>query len=152
MDGLELVGAQKAQVVGLDETGPLGLVPPRRLGGIAGPLGENDVVGGYRFVDQAQRVGLDSVVSGYGVGRRERRDDVGVAALQVPEVVQIAVGEDDEPAALRAGISAGLLLAHKRILIRRLGFEDDQRESLGVQQEEVYSTILRPLEVLSELI
>ena len=91
VDRLELVGAQEAQLVGLDEAGSLGLVPPGRLRGVAGPLGQHDVVVADPFLDQALRVGFDLSVAGYRVRRRERGDDVGIATFQVPEVMQIAV-------------------------------------------------------------
>jgi hypothetical protein len=44
-----------------------------------------------------------------GVGSRERRDDVRIAALQIPEVVQVAIRKDDEPAVLGTRVPPGLL-------------------------------------------
>ena len=76
-------------------------------------------------------------------GRRERGDDVGIAALEIPEVVQVAVGEDDEAAVLGPGVLAGLLLADERVLVLRLGLEDDEREALGVEEEEVDEALAR---------
>ena len=70
-----------------------------------------------------------------GVGKRG--DDVGVAAFEVPEVVQVAVGEDDEAAILGPGVLARLLLADERIFVFGLGFKDDEREALCVEQQEI---------------
>ena len=64
--------------------------------------------------------------------------------------MQIAVGEDDEAAVLGTGVLAGLLLGNQRIFVLGLGFEDDEREALGVEQEEVDEPFLGLLEVVAE--
>ena len=64
--------------------------------------------------------------------------------------MQVAVGEDDEAAVLGLGVFAGLLLADERVLVLGLGFEDDEREALGVEQQEVDEALARLLEVLAE--
>ena len=48
------------------------------------------------------------------------------------------------------GVLAGLLLADERILVLRLGLEDDEREALGVEQQEVDEALARLLEVVAE--
>ena len=83
-----------------------------------------------------------------GVGKRG--DDVGVAAFEVPEVMQVAVGEDDEAAVLGLGVFARLLLADERVFVLGLGFEDDEGEALFVEQQEVDEAFARFLEVLAE--
>ena len=83
-------------------------------------------------------------------GARERGDDVGVAALQVPEVVQVAVGEDHEAAVLGLGVFAGLLLADEWVPVLRFGLQDNKREAFGVQQQEIDETLDRLLEVLAK--
>ena len=137
MDRSELVGTQKAQIVGLNEAGALGFILPRSFRGIMRPVGESDVIFANLFRDQALRVGRDLSVAGYRVRRREGGDDIGVAAFQIPEVMQIAVRQDDEAAILGAGVFACLLLADERVLVLRLGFQDDQGEPLGVEEQEV---------------
>ena len=73
-----------------------------------------------------------------------------VAPLQVPEVVEVAIGEDDKPAALRSGVLSGLLFAGQRVAVFRLGLEHDEGKSPGVQQEEVDESPAGLLEVVSE--
>ena len=93
---------------------------------------------------------ISSRVADDRVGRRKRGDDVGVAAFEIPEVVQVAVGEDDEAAVLRARVLPGLFLRRERILILGLGLEDDEREAPGVEQEEVDEALAGLLEVVAE--
>ena len=57
--------------------------------------------------------------------------------------MQVAVGEDDEAAVLGLGVLAGLLLADERVLVLGLGFEDDEREALVVEQQEVDEALAR---------
>jgi hypothetical protein len=50
---------------------------------------------------------------------------------------------------LQFGVLAHLLLADQRILVFRLGFEDDEREACLVEQQEVDEPIACLLEVLA---
>ena len=115
MDRSELVGTQKAQIVGLNEAGALGFILPRSFRGIMRPVGESDVIFANLFRDQALRVGRDLSVAGYRVRRREGDDDIGVATIQIPEVMQ-AVRQDDEAAILGAGVFV-LAIIGKRIFL-----------------------------------
>ena len=150
VDGLLLVEAEEAEAVQLDEAGALGFVLPCGFRGVAGALGEDDVVIADGFLDEAFRVGHGLLVAGDGGGRRKRGDDVGVAAFEIPEVMQVAVGEDDEAAVLGLGVFARLLLADERAFVLGLGFEDDEGEALFVEQEEVDEAFGGFLEVLAE--
>ena len=58
---------------------------------------------------------------------------MGIAAIEIPEIVQIAVGENDESAVLGAGVLARLFFTDERVLVRGLGFEDEQRKPFFVQ-------------------
>ena len=64
--------------------------------------------------------------------------------------MQIAVGEHDEAAVLRLGVFARLFLADERILVPGLGFEDEEREAPGVEQEKVDVAFCGFLEVVAE--
>ena len=150
VDGLQLVGAQKPQRVGLDEARTFRGVLPRGLGRIAGPLGADDVVVGDRLVDQALRVGRDRAAGVHGVGRGKRGDEVGIAALQVPEIVQVAVGEQDEAAVQGAGVFACLFLAGQRILVLGLGLQHDERKAFCVEQQKIDETLGRRVEVVAQ--
>ena len=150
VNGLQLIGPQETQFVGLDVAGALGLVAPRRFGLVVRALGQHDVVVADLVLDEALRVGRDLLVADHRVRRREGRNEVGVAALQVPEVVQVAVGEDDEAAVLGLGVFAGLLLADERVLVLRFGLKDDEREAFGVEQQEVDEALARLLEVVAK--
>lgn len=150
MNGLELVGAQEAQLVGLDVGGALGRVLPAGLGLVGRSLGQDDVVIFDALVDQALRIRDDLLVPNDRIRGRERSDDVGIPAFQIPEVVQVAVGEDDEAAVLGTGVLAGLLLPDERVFVLRLGLEDDQREAATVEQKEINKPSRGSLEVLAE--
>ena len=63
VDGLQLIGPQEAQLVGLDVAGALRFVLPRRLGLVVRALGQNDVVVADLLLDQALRIGRDLLVA-----------------------------------------------------------------------------------------
>ena len=98
MDGFLLIRAEKAESVGLDEGRSLGFALPSRLGGVARALGQNDVIVIHRFRDQLLGVGGDFLESDHRGGSGKCRDDGGIPSLQVPEVVDVPVGKDDEAA------------------------------------------------------
>ena len=60
--------------------------PARRFGLVVRALGQHDVVVADLVLDEALRVGRDLLVADHRVQRREGRNEVEVAALQVPEV------------------------------------------------------------------
>ena len=151
-DGLELIRAQKTQFVGLDEAGAFRGVSPRDFGRIAGPLGADDVVVVDRLVDQAPRIGRDRAGGVRGLGRGKRGDEVGVAALQVPEIMQVAVGEQNEAAVQRAGVFARLFLARQRIPVLGLGFQHDERKALGVEQQKIHEARGGVVEVVAQAV
>lgn len=150
VDGPQLIGPQEAQLVGGDVSRALGFVCPPGLGGVGRALGQGDVIVVDLFFDQTRRVGCDLLVAGDGFGRRKRGDDVGIAAFQIPEVMQVAVREDDKAAVLRTGVSARLLLADQRIFTFGLGFQHQQRKTLGIQQQEIDEALAGGLEVVAE--
>ena len=150
--GALLVVAQEAQFVLLDEFVAFGEGVPAGFGGVAGALREGDVVAADRLDDQPLRVGLEGVVALERVGRRIAGDEVRVALLQIPEVVQVAIGKDDEAAFLRLGVLARLLLADQRILVFGLGFEHKQRFAVFVEQQEVDEAVAGLLEVFAEFV
>ena len=150
MDGLELVGPQEAQLVGLDVGRALGRVLPAGFRLRSWALREDDVVVADFFVRQPRRVGRDLLVADHRLRGGKGGDDVGVAALQIPEVMQVAVGENDEAAVLRAGVFAGLLLADQRVLVLGLGLQHQQRKALGIQQQEIDEALAGGLEVVAQ--
>lgn len=93
------------------------------------------------LIDKPPGVGRDVLVADYRLGRRKGSDDVRIAALHIPKVMKIAIGEDDEAAILRLRIFAGLFFADQRIFIFGLGFENDERKASVVEQEEVDETL-----------
>ena len=132
-----LVRTQEAQVVRANVAGALVLVLERSCGGVAGSLGQDDVIAVDLLGCQTMRIWLYLPIAEHRVGRREGCDDVRVAALEVPEVMEIAVREDDEAAILRVCISARLLLADQRVLVLGFRLEHDERESAFVEQQKV---------------
>ena len=95
-----MIGPEKAETVCVDEAGAFGLILPCSLGSIAGALGEDDVVVFYDFFNEAFGIGDGFLIPHYGTGRRKGAYNVRIAAFEVPEVMKVAVGEDDEAAVL----------------------------------------------------
>lgn len=69
----------------------LGFVFVGGFGGVAGALGEDDVVAVDGFGFQLLRVGFRLLVTGDGLGGWEGCDEGGVGAFEIPEVVEVAV-------------------------------------------------------------
>jgi len=150
VNGLQLIGPQETQVVGLDVTGTLRFIPPRGFGLVVRALGKNDVVLADLLLDEASRIRHDLLVADYRVRGREGGDDVRVAAFEIPEIVQVAVGEDHEAAVLGTGVLAGLFLADERVLVFGLCLKDDEGKSLRIEQEEVDETLAGLLKVVAQ--
>lgn len=150
MNRLQLIRPQKAEFVGLDVVRSFRFVEPTRFAGVVRPLGERDVIVVDIFADQPAGIGDFFLERRHRFGRRERCDDVWIAALQIPEIMQVAIGENDKAAILRAGVLAGLLLAIERVFLLALGFEDDEWIALLVEKQEVDVTLLRILKVVAE--
>ena len=87
-----------------------------------------------------------------GCGRRKGGDEVRIAALKIPEVMQVAVGKDDEPAVLRFGVFACLLFTDQWIFVFGFGFEDDEGGAFLVQQQEIDEASARIFEVHAEFV
>ena len=146
----QLIGPQEPQLIGLNIVGTLRFVLPARFVRVAGPLRQHDVIVADRLIDETLRIGSHLLIAHHRIRCGERGDDVGVAPVQVPEIMQIAVREDDEAAILRAGIFASLLLADERILIFRFGLKDDEGEPLGIEQQEINKALCGFLKVVAE--
>ena len=95
-----LIEPEKAQSIRLDEPRSFGFVFPSGFGGITRALREDDVIVANDFLDETIGIGDGLLVACYGLWRRKRGDDVRGASLEIPEVVQVAVGKDDEAAVL----------------------------------------------------
>ena len=142
VNGPHLVVAQEPQAVRPDEVGTFVLVAPGGLRRVCGPLGQDDVIVMHALVHQSLWIRCEVLVDAYGVLRWEDSDDPGIAMLEIPEEVQVAVGEDYETAVPRTCIAAGLLFTGQRVLGLGLGFEHDKRKALVVQQQKVDHTAL----------
>ena len=137
VNGAKLVVPQEAKAVGADVAGAFSLVEPSRFRGVVGPLRQHDVVRANRFINQTLRVGKRLTKGADRFRRGEGGDEVGIAAFQVPEIMQVAVGQHDEPAIQGARIAARLLLADQRLLALRLRLQHHQRETPVVQQQKI---------------
>ena len=150
VDGLELIGPEKTQLVGLDVAGAFRFVLPGGFGCVVRALGANDVVRADLLFDQSLRIGRELLVTSDRVRCRKRGDDVGIAAFEIPEVVQVAVGKNDEATVLRLGVFARLLFADEWIFVFGLGFENKQRKAFGIEQEKVDKAFCALFEVGAE--
>ena len=88
VNGIQLVGPQKSQVVCLDVAWALRLVAPSRFGLIVRALCQDDVVIFDALFDEALWVRRDLLVSHDRLWSRKGRDEIGIAAFQIPEIVQ----------------------------------------------------------------
>ena len=88
-------------------------------------------------LDEALRVGKRLTESADRFRPGEGGDEVRIAAFQVPEVMQVAVRQHDEPAIQGARIATRLLLADQRLFALRLCFQHHQREAPVVQQQKI---------------
>ena len=149
-DGFLLVRTQEAKPVDLDKARALGFVLPCGFRGVVRALGEDDIVILNGFLNKAFRVGRGLLVAGDRGRRRERRDDIRIPAFEVPEVMQVAVGENDEAAVLGLGVFACLLFSDERAFVLGFGFKDDEGERFFVEQKEVDESRAGFLEILAK--
>ena len=147
---LLLIRTQEAQAVAVDEGGPLRFILPSRLSRIARPLRHHDVVVTHNLVHQAFRIGRRLLVAHNRRRCRETGDDIRIAALKVPEVVQVAIGKNDKSAVLSLGVLPRLLLANQRTLALGLGLQNDKGKAAVIEQQEIHKAIGRLLEILSQ--
>ena len=99
-DGFLLIGPEEAQTVGINIALAFSFILPRGVGGIIGALGKNNVVVAYGLCNKALGVGNTLLVAHYRCRLWKGGYDIGVAALKIPEVMQIAIGQDDKTAIL----------------------------------------------------
>lgn|GEM_PF-6264771 len=151
VDGPLLIGTQETQAVDLNKTGAFRLVFPTRLISVTGPLCQSNIIFADLLFYETLRVGLDVLISLDGIGIGESGDEIGAAPLQIPEVVQIAVGKDNEAAVLRARIFAGLLFANEWILVFGLCLQNDERKALFIQEEEIDEAVFGFFKILAKL-
>jgi len=64
-----------------------------------------------------------------GIWSWKARDDMRVSLFQIPEIMQVAIRENNDAAVLGLGVFTGLFLADERILILGFRFEYDQGET-----------------------
>ena len=152
VDGFSLIRTEEAEAVGLDEGGALGFVLPSSLGGVAGSLGQGDVIVIHGFPYELLRLGGHFLEADDRGRRGEGGDDGGIPALEVPEIVDIPVGKDDEPAVERPGIAAGLFLANQGVFVLGLGLQHDQWKPLLVEHQEIDESLGGLLEVFPDFV
>ena len=147
-DSLELIGAQELQLRVFDIALTLGGVIPARVVRIVGVLRDGNIVGFDSFADEGVWIRLESVEVVQGLGIRKLCYEDGVALLQVPEVMQVAIGEDDKSNVPRVSVLPGLFLAHQRIEFLGFGFQDGHGKAPFVKQEVIDVAVSRLLEII----
>ena len=146
----KLVRTEELQFGILDETVALTGIVPSGIVPVVRILSCRNVIGLDLFADQSIGVRLERVKVSQRIRRRELGYQDGVALLKVPEVMQIAVGQDDKPDILRMGVFPGLILADKRIKLFGFRFEDGYREAAFLQQEVINVAARGSFEVVAE--
>ena len=134
MDSTLLIAAKEAKLVLFTERGPFHLIFPGSLVGISGHLGEGYIVQIYNFIGKALSVWLEFVMVFDGIRAGEFGDDAGVALLQIPEIMDVAVRQDHEAGILLSCIATRLFLGSEGVLSLGLRFKDDQRFAFTVEQ------------------
>ena len=102
MNRPQLVGPNEAKFIGLNVLRPLWFVSPPDLRLVRRPLCEDDVIISDDFVDEALWIGFDLLISSDRGRRGKGSNDVRVAALQVPKIMQVTVGKNGS-----SGLSVG---------------------------------------------
>ena len=97
-DGAKLEVAQEPQTVSEDVAKALSHLLPGGFRSVIGPLRQHNTVVFNLFIDQPLRVGNGLAKRAYRLRRGKPRDNVRVPAFQVSEIVEMAVGQHDEPA------------------------------------------------------
>ena len=64
--------------------------------------------------------------------------------------MQVAAGEDDEAAVQGPRVLAGLLLADQRVFVFGFGFQNDEREAFGIEQQEINKALAGLFEIITE--
>src|ERR1700729_1331326 len=103
-------------------------------------------------MEETLRIGDHLLIARHRIWCGERSDDVGITAIQIPEIMQSAIRQDDKAAILRPRILASLFFADQRVPILRFGFEDYEWIALLVKKKKVDKTRLYFLEVLAEIV
>ena len=138
VDGPDLIFPHAFQAVVGKKSVTLRFILPAGIGGVIGFLYLEDIILGDILTDQVLGVGLELLVLQDGILRGEAGNDLGIAGLDIPEIVQVPVGKDYEPDVLAVGIGAGLFLGVQGVDLGPLGFEYEQGEAFVVQQEEIH--------------
>ena len=146
----ELIRTQKAKLVGFDEAVAFRIVAPRGFAFVSGTLRQGDIVVVDGFLHEPVGVRNDLLARRRGFRRGEGRHDGRIAAFEIPEVVKIAVRQEDKAAVSAAGVFSGLFLSRKRVFSFGFRFEDDKGPSSGIEQQEVDESPAGFLEVVAE--
>jgi len=104
----------------------------------------------HRFLDEPLRIRRTFLIAGDRNGRGKRRDDVGIPALEIPEIMKVAVRQEDEAAILGLGVFTRLLLADERAFVLGFRFEHDEGKALFVQQKKVDEALLGLFKICAE--
>ena len=85
------------------------------------------------------------------VGIREFRTDLAeYIACQVPQVMQVAIAQNDEAAVLRLGVFPRLLFGCQRVDVFSFGLQHQQRETFVIEQKEVNKAFAGRLKVIAQ--
>jgi len=115
-------------------------------------LAEQDVVIVYRLINQLLRIGLgfECMLNGLGCGKLD--NDVGVSPLQIPEIMQISVGEDHIPGTLGFGVAAGLFLSIQRVFALAFRLQHGYGVISAIKQKVVDEALFGFLKILAKFV
>ena len=149
-EGAKLIGTEEAEFVSLDENLTFNFTDPCGFRGVGRPLSQDHVVLGDAFCDDPCAVRNNLRSTRHGLWCGECGDDIGISPFQVPEIMEVAVGQDDVAAVLGPAVFPRLFLADEWIFVLSLGLEHDQGEALFAEQQEINEALGGFLEVLTE--
>ncbi len=151
-DRFELVFTQDAQLLIAQILGALGFIDPTGVAQVMGVLAEGDEIRADGFGGEAVWVGLKCAAMLDGFAGGELGDELGAAVLEIPEVMDVAVGEDDEAHVFGVGVGAGLFLADEGVLTLALGFENNEGKAVLIEEDVIGVAVGCRFEVAAELI
>ena len=113
-------------------------------------LRDGDEIRFDRFLRKAAWIGLEGAAVADGFARGELGDDLGVAVFEIPEIVNIAIGEDDKAHVLGIGVGARLLFADEGIFLLPFSFDDEEGKVVLIEEKVIGIPLAGMLEVLTE--
>ena len=128
------------------------LILPSSFRFVAGHLCERNVVTPDNFGDELVGFGFVALVVLNRFGARKLCDEIRIAVLHVPKVMQITVGENYVAATVVTCVLPRLLLADQRIFVFGLCLKHDDWESVFIGEQKIDVAVARGFKVVTQFV